>query len=118
MSGSYDRPTGPPTTQGRYRVEPDAYADSYAETIGPGPFAEQLAPAPMPPPHMQQLQAEPKAQKRGRNDSAPTTAPIVPAGSVTGRSLTLVITIMCFLACLTALVAGLGVLAFAVTRRR
>jgi cell division transport system permease protein len=29
-------------------------------------------------------------------------APIVPAGSVTGRSLTLVISIMCFLACLTA----------------
>lgn len=31
-----------------------------------------------------------------------TLAPIVPAGSVTGRSLTLVVTIMCFLACLTA----------------
>jgi cell division transport system permease protein len=31
-----------------------------------------------------------------------TNAPIVPAGSVTGRSLTLVITIMCFLASLTA----------------
>jgi cell division transport system permease protein len=31
-----------------------------------------------------------------------TGAPIVPAGSVTGRSLTLVISIMCFLACLTA----------------
>ena len=30
------------------------------------------------------------------------SAPIVPAGSVTGRSLNLVITIMCFLACLTA----------------
>ncbi len=30
------------------------------------------------------------------------TAGIVPAGSVTGRSLTLVISIMCFLACLTA----------------
>ena len=29
-------------------------------------------------------------------------APIVPAGSVTGKSLTLVISIMCFLACLTA----------------
>lgn len=29
-------------------------------------------------------------------------SPIVPAGSVTGRSLTMVITIMCFLACLTA----------------
>lgn len=31
-----------------------------------------------------------------------TTAPVVPPGSVTGRSLTLVIAIMCFLACLTA----------------
>jgi cell division transport system permease protein len=31
-----------------------------------------------------------------------TLAPVVPAGSVTGRSLTLVITIMCFLASLTA----------------
>ena len=31
-----------------------------------------------------------------------TSAPVVPAGSVTGSSLTLVITIMCFLACLTA----------------
>lgn len=30
------------------------------------------------------------------------TAPVVPPGSVTGRSLTLVIAIMCFLACLTA----------------
>jgi cell division transport system permease protein len=32
----------------------------------------------------------------------PGKTPIVPAGSVTGRSLTLVISIMCFLACLTA----------------
>ncbi len=31
-----------------------------------------------------------------------THAPIVPSGAVTGRSLTLVISIMCFLACLTA----------------
>ena len=31
-----------------------------------------------------------------------TTAPVVPPGSVTGRSLTLVVAIMCFLACLTA----------------
>jgi cell division transport system permease protein len=37
-----------------------------------------------------------------RSDRGPTNAPIVPAGSVTGKSLTLVITIMCFLACLTA----------------
>ncbi|MGQ0673830.1 MAG: cell division protein FtsX [Hyphomicrobium sp.] len=33
---------------------------------------------------------------------SPQKAPIVPAGSVTGRSMTLVVSIMCFLACLTA----------------
>jgi cell division transport system permease protein len=37
-----------------------------------------------------------------RSDKNQGNAPIVPAGSVTGRSLTLVISIMCFLACLTA----------------
>ena len=47
--------------------------------------------------------SEPDAaiQKRLRKLKGPSAA-IVPAGSVTGRSLTLVITIMCFLACLTA----------------
>jgi cell division transport system permease protein len=48
----------------------------------------------------------------GREDAAPSrlvdvdsvqiNSPIVPAGTVTGTSLTLVVTIMCFLACLTA----------------
>ena len=42
------------------------------------------------------------AARGGATIRARRTAPIVPAGSVTGRSLTLVITIMCFLACLTA----------------
>jgi cell division transport system permease protein len=37
-----------------------------------------------------------------RSDRETFSAAIVPAGSVTGRSLTLVISIMCFLACLTA----------------
>jgi cell division transport system permease protein len=37
-----------------------------------------------------------------KTDKNQGNAPIVPAGSVTGRSLTLVISIMCFLACLTA----------------
>jgi cell division transport system permease protein len=37
-----------------------------------------------------------------RKKSKKISAPIVPAGSVTGRSLTLVIAIMCCLACLTA----------------
>jgi cell division transport system permease protein len=44
--------------------------------------------------------APPREAKRSQQQHV--TAPIVPAGSVTGRSLTLVITIMCFLACLTA----------------
>jgi cell division transport system permease protein len=37
-----------------------------------------------------------------RRDVGGAHSPVVPAGSVTGRSLTLVISIMCFLACLTA----------------
>ncbi len=40
-----------------------------------------------------------RARKQGRER---TNAPVVPPDTVTGRSLTLVISIMCFLACLTA----------------
>ncbi len=43
--------------------------------------------------------AQPQEARRPHQQA---TGPIVPADSVTGRSLTLVITIMCFLACLTA----------------
>jgi len=46
-----------------------------------------------------ELVAPSRGQERKRQANS---APIVPAGSVTGRSLTLVISIMCFLACLTA----------------
>ncbi|MBU2531309.1 MAG: ABC transporter permease [Alphaproteobacteria bacterium] len=54
-----------------------------------------LRPAPRPP--------ELLAPERQSDHSADlSSAPIVEAGSVTGRSLTLVISIMCFLACLTA----------------
>ena len=42
------------------------------------------------------------ARDRERSRKMKVTAPVVPPGSVTGRSLTLVIGIMCFLACLTA----------------
>lgn len=47
------------------------------------------------------------SRNRGMEFYAPSrqtraTAPIVPAGSVTGRSLTIVVSIMCFLGCLTA----------------
>jgi cell division transport system permease protein len=97
MSGSYDRPTGPPTLQPtRARLEHDPYG---GPTTGP-PTLSTGRPR-LPPPPKELTHQEPRSRGR-RADAAPTAAPIVPAGSVTGRSLTLVITIMCFLACLTA----------------
>jgi cell division transport system permease protein len=99
MSGSYDRPTGPPTLQPqRARVEHEAFGgpQTGAPTYITGPT--DTAPAP----RLEPGERAPRSRSRRRNDPTQTTAPIVPAGSVTGRSLTLVITIMCFLACLTA----------------
>ena len=97
MSGSYDRPTGPPTLDPRgARLEPDFHT---GPVTGPPTHVSQR------PRPSQQHQAPAKATTRARPrrpDHAQANAPIVPAGSVTGRSLTLVITIMCFLACLTA----------------
>src|SRR5262245_46344082 len=94
MSGSYDRPTGPPTLDPRgARLEPDFGGP----ITGPPTHAQRGRP----PPH--QYAQKPALRPRARRgDQAQANAPIVPAGSVTGRSLTLVITIMCFLACLTA----------------
>ena len=98
MSGSYDRPTGrptgPPTLQSQARIEHDPY---YGTVTGEPVFTDARAPLPR-----SDRRAEKATTRRGRASAQPTTAPIVPAGSVTGRSLTLVITIMCFLACLTA----------------
>ncbi len=58
---------------------------------------------PVPPvprePIAREIAAPARAQKP---EKPPANAPIVPSSSVTGRSLTLVISIMCFLACLTA----------------
>src|SRR5262245_36282316 len=97
MSGSYDRPTGPPTLDPRAaRLEPEFHG---GPVTGP-PTHVSHRPRPS-----QQHQAQGRAGARPRSrrpDHAQANAPIVPAGSVTGRSLTLVITIMCFLACLTA----------------
>src|SRR5262252_4521069 len=86
MSGSYDRPTGPPALNPpRSRMEHEAFSGPHTGS------PSKLDPR------------EGHARKRARRtDHSQTAAPIVPAGSVTGRSLTLVITIMCFLACLTA----------------
>src|SRR5262245_41063254 len=95
MSGSYDRPTGPPTLDPRgARLEHDFHG---------GPVTGPPAHVRGRPPHQQQPQGRATLRSRPRRgDQAQANAPIVPAGSVTGRSLTLVITIMCFLACLTA----------------
>jgi cell division transport system permease protein len=65
---------------------------------GPPPYPGRdthLGPATEPPPHI-----EAHAPRDYSGDLA--WAPIVQAGTVTGRSLTVVIAIMCFLACLTA----------------
>jgi len=96
MSGSYDRPGGPQARQPAHaRLEHDAFSGT---ATGP---ATQTGARARPPPKLETGGAEPPTRSR-RADPGQTTAPIVPAGSVTGRSLTLVITIMCFLACLTA----------------
>ena len=62
---------------------------------------------PVEPPRRPQLDPGPRdegyaSSKKPAKNPEQLNAPIVPAGSVTGRSLTLVIAIMCFLACLTA----------------
>jgi cell division transport system permease protein len=62
---------------------------TYRPTLEPGPRPGQEMYAPA-----REREAGSSPRRLG--------APIVPAGSVTGQSLTLVITIMCFLACLTA----------------
>jgi len=88
MSGSYRRP-GPP------EYESDGYDDepTTGGTISrPVPRTETRAGDPA-------LYAPPRTTVTERPKGS---APIVPAGSVTSRALTLVVTIMCFLACLTA----------------
>ena len=96
MSGSYDRPTGPPTLQpAQPRLEHDPYQ-------GPPTADTTQSSVRRPPPKLEADGGEPQTALAARTIPAQTSAPIVPAGSVTGRSLTLVITIMCFLACLTA----------------
>lgn len=73
-------PTGPP-----YRQPPHALDPAARRLDRPGQTYQRYAP-------------EPDYVDRGDGSSGA----IVQAGSVTGRSLTLVVSIMCFLACLTA----------------
>ncbi|MGE0701205.1 MAG: cell division protein FtsX [Hyphomicrobiaceae bacterium] len=144
MSGSYDRPPGPPTplpppssprTRGR-----EAY---YSQPAVPQPVHAPDIPHTDPRPHRtpeahrapdsdprtgfdvprqsghsqpastarpqeeREFDGELRVEGRPAGTHAPRTragngAGVVPAGSVTSRSLTLVVSIMCFLACLTA----------------
>jgi cell division transport system permease protein len=132
MSGSYDPKTGRPVPQPWPATEYDPYDEyvtgpatasvtgqtgghtipayaSYEEPV----YAEDAryaVPEPVPVAQQQRssLAPDPRgdmyapARSKAKANGEQTSAPVVPAGSVTGRSLTLVITIMCFLACLTA----------------
>ena len=109
MSGSYDKRPGRAVPQGTYPAEP-YYDDD--PTTGQSPAALRTYPATAedqgyglyPETAVPRLEPEPRPSpaEPARRGKAQANAPIVPAGSVTGRSLTLVIAIMCFLACLTA----------------
>jgi cell division transport system permease protein len=87
MSGSYDRPNSrtvpPPHQEADYQA-----SDGYAEPL--------TRPAHRALPHRRHAPG-----RSSRAESDPAKAAIVPAGCVTSRSLTLVISIMCFFACLT-----------------
>jgi cell division transport system permease protein len=111
MSGSSDRPRGPQGYPPQYPAATRAYAapDPYEDPVT-GPPLDHVAPRPLHPvrddPRLGVPEPEPElyapARERRRERRKASSAPIVPAGSVTGKSLTLVVSIMCFLACLTA----------------
>ena len=98
MSGSYDRPAWP-----RGRPQSHEYDDVDDYTMSPtGPphaddFTQPLELGSAPPHHAPADTLPPVDMA-----SIQVNSSIVPAGTVTGTSLTLVVTIMCFLACLTA----------------
>jgi cell division transport system permease protein len=102
MSGSYDRPGG---RRGTLQSTPGF--DRFDEVMsGPQTGAESqhyhydgAAPHTARREARQELHAPARPR---RNERKSTNTPVVPPDSVTGRSLTLVISIMCFLACLTA----------------
>ena len=128
MSGSYDRrpgsPLPPPAQPQRVRQSPDVYTGpptgppphrgssrsdhgyvAEAEPLDQDPqsysvpYSEPLSPRSAP--VDTDLRADERAPAARANPKTGSAA-VVPAGSVTGKSLTLVVSIMCFLACLTA----------------
>ncbi|MBI1649439.1 cell division protein FtsX [Hyphomicrobium sulfonivorans] len=101
MSGSYDRPSGRGDRSGSHAA---ADYDPYDSTMTGSPdgygqqgYGAQPEPTRTEPPRRRIPSTR---GRKPKHESAST--PVVPPDSVTGRSLTLVIAIMCFLACLTA----------------
>ncbi len=100
MSGSFDKRTNP---YGDLRTEPRSSGELELgyEDVRTGPPPRQPARPSKPP-----KPAKPaKPSFMGRGSKKPKfslNTPVVPPDTVTGQSLTLVIAIMCFLACLTA----------------
>ncbi len=117
MSRSYDEGTGRPLRPPGPAQRNDSFDDP--ATGSPGGALERMTPdtGRLPGGHRAaraaagpvtigglepQTRREPQSYGRGARRDKTQQAPIVPAGSVTSRSLTLVISIMCCLACLTA----------------
>ena len=92
------QPTGAGSARGRLPEPPESLRAVRGDSAQPAGMSHT------PEMHREQpasttLSAPSRARTAGKD---PSNAAIVPAGSVTGRSLTLVVAIMCFLACLTA----------------
>jgi cell division transport system permease protein len=102
-------PTGSTLTPSGYAGPTSGYVGAHQNELqspyaaGPPPVAATVDQNRLAPPldePTRDMYAPSRDGDRGRKMK--TTAPVVPPGSVTGRSLTLVVAIMCFLACLTA----------------
>lgn len=98
MSGSSNR------YPGRTEAPPVPQYDPYDEPVTgtPQSYAYAAAPGAAVPAAIDDVPLYAPSRDGDRGKKMKVTAPVVPPGSVTGRSLTLVIGIMCFLACLTA----------------
>jgi cell division transport system permease protein len=104
MSGSYNPPGG------RRNTLPSPAGFDPFDDVVTGPSTSQDAQSYLyatatearhEPTHRPNFHAPVRSMSK-RKERKPTSTPVVPPDSVTGRSLTLVISIMCFLACLTA----------------
>ena len=102
MSGSYDRPPGRrDQTTSQTATNFDLYDTVLTGPSGPDQSYAYESPTidvQDDPPPVRKF--APSRNRKPKNE--PSSTPVVPPDSVTGRSLTLVISIMCFLACLTA----------------